>query len=112
MPPPVIISSFISLQPLEPVLVFATADEAAYFQSRCRQGRILPGQNQRWVYLPLPDGLLRVRTARNGDVAYDFERHAQAVAFNRSLKELGKIYPSTREEPEWDRTVYLGKQWA
>ncbi|OCK75674.1 hypothetical protein K432DRAFT_397077 [Lepidopterella palustris CBS 459.81] len=109
MAPPTIITSFISIQPLEPVLVFASAADAEYFQSHCRQGRILPTESQRWVYLPLPAGLIRVRTARQGDIAYDFDSHRNAVAFNKSIKEVGRIFQSTKEKPEWDRNVYLGK---
>ncbi|ORY01193.1 hypothetical protein BCR34DRAFT_668032, partial [Clohesyomyces aquaticus] len=52
MAPPQILTAFISVQPLEPVLVFSSADDAAYFQQHCRQGRILAEQNPRWVFLP------------------------------------------------------------
>ncbi|KAF2249561.1 hypothetical protein BU26DRAFT_319952 [Trematosphaeria pertusa] len=110
MPPPSIISSFLSVQPLEPVLVFNTVDDAAYFQTHCKQGRILPDQRSRWVFLPMPEGLLRVRTARNGDVAYEFDSHQHARAFNDSIKGLGRIFQNTHDKPIWDRTVYLGKQ--
>jgi hypothetical protein len=57
----------------------------------------------------MPAGLQRVRTARNGDVAFDFAHHPQAVAFNESIKNLGKIIANTRDNPYWDRTVYVGK---
>ncbi|KAF2637250.1 hypothetical protein P280DRAFT_472413 [Massarina eburnea CBS 473.64] len=109
MPPPSIVSSFLSVTPLEPVLVFQRADDAAYFQSHCKQGRIMLDQSSRWVFLPMPEGLLRVRTARCGDVAYDFDTHKHARMFNESIKGLGTIFQSTKEGPGWDRTVYLGK---
>ncbi|KAF1958263.1 hypothetical protein CC80DRAFT_27433 [Byssothecium circinans] len=109
MPPPAIISSFLSVTPLEPVLVFHNADDAAYFQTHCKQGRILPDQRSRWVFLPMPAGLLRVRTARCGDVAYDFDTHGHARAFNDSIKGLGRIFQNTKERPEMERSVYLGK---
>ncbi|KAF2264930.1 hypothetical protein CC78DRAFT_579887 [Lojkania enalia] len=105
---PQVLTSFISLQPLEPVLVFSTPDDAIRFQERCRQGRILPDQRSRWVFLPMPDGLLRVRTARGGDVAYDFDSHRHAAEFNASIKGCGKIFSNTIDKPTFDRTVYLG----
>jgi hypothetical protein len=111
MSPPSILTSFLSVQPLEPVLVFSTTDDAAYFQSLCKQGRILPNpQRSKWVFLPMPDGLLRVRTAQRGDVAYDFFSHSHARAFNESVRGLGKILQNSRDRPDADRTVYLGKQ--
>jgi len=109
MSPPTIISSFISVQPLEPVLVFDSADDAAYFQTHCcKQGRIFPNQRTR-VYLPMPEGLLRVRTAKYGDTGYDFDTHRHATMFNESVIGLGRIYQSTKERPDLDRSVYLGK---
>lgn len=110
MGPPPIISAFISLQPLEPVLVFANDNDAALFQSRCKQGRILPTSRQSWVYLPLPEGLLRVRTARKGDVAFDFDSEKNAAEFNKSIKSLGTIYTSPKGDHGWEKVVYLGKE--
>lgn len=110
MPPPTIITSFLSVQPLEPVLVFDSADDAAYFQTHCcKQGRIFPDQRTR-VYLPMPEGLLRVRTAKYGDVGYDFDTNRHATVFNESIIGLGKVFQNTRERRDWDQSVYLGKQ--
>ncbi|KAF2183087.1 hypothetical protein K469DRAFT_584239 [Zopfia rhizophila CBS 207.26] len=109
MPPPAVVSSFLSVKPLEPVLVFNSPDDAAYFQSHCRQGRILPDQSQRWVFLPMPEGLLRVRTAKYGDVAYEFDNHRHASEFNEGVKGLGRMFQNTKDKPIWDRTVYLGR---
>lgn len=110
MPPPSIVTSFLSVKPLEPVLVFNTNEDAAYFQSHCRQGRILADQRLRWVFLPMPEGLLRVRTAHNGDVSYDFSTHHHAREFNESISNLGRIYQNTHDKPIRDRSVYLGRQ--
>lgn len=110
MPPPAIVSAFLSVTPLEPVLVFSTSEDAALFQTRCKQGRILPSARQNWVYLPMPEGLLRVRTARMGDVAFDFDNEKSAKEFNGSLKSLGRIYASSRDNRWRDRVVYLGKE--
>jgi hypothetical protein len=109
MSPPTIISAFMSLQPLEPVLVFSSDADAALFQSRCKQGRILPSSRQSWVYLPIPAGLLRVRTARQGDVAFDFESEKCAREFNSGIKSLGTIYASPKGDHGWERVVYLGR---
>ncbi|KAF2738800.1 hypothetical protein EJ04DRAFT_485744 [Polyplosphaeria fusca] len=110
MPAPVIMSSFMSIKPLEPVLVFASAEDAASFQSSYRQGRIMPNHPISWVFLPMPEGLLRLRTAKNGDIAYDFDTYRHAVDFNDSIGRLGKTFQPTREKPDWDHIVYLGKQ--
>ncbi|KAF1842863.1 uncharacterized protein K460DRAFT_396329, partial [Cucurbitaria berberidis CBS 394.84] len=110
MSPPSIASAFISLQPLEPVLVFFNEGDASLFQSRCKQGRILPSSRQNWVYLPMPEGLLRVRTARKGDVAFDFDSDKNANEFNKGIKSLGTIYASPRGDHGWERVVYLGKE--
>jgi hypothetical protein len=110
MAPPAVIASFLSVQPLEPVLVFNSAEDAANFQTHyCKQGRIFPDQRTR-VYLPMPEGLLRVRTARNGDTGYDFDTARHASAFNDSIMALGRVFQSTTSNPGWDRSVYLGKQ--
>jgi hypothetical protein len=99
-----------SVKPLEPVLVFSSDAEARAFQSNFRQGRIMSNHRSSWVFLPMPDGLVRLRTSRNGDIAYDFESHRQARAFDDSIGGQGRIYPSTRDKPVWDRTVYVGRQ--
>jgi len=110
MSPPPLLSAFLSVTPLEPVLVFPTPDDAALFQSRCKQGRILSSTRQNWVYLPLPEGLLRVRTARKGDVAFDFESERCAREFDKSIKGLGRIYENPRGDRGWERVVYLGRE--
>jgi hypothetical protein len=110
MAPPAIVSAFLSVQPLEPVLVFSNPDDAALFQSRCKQGRILPGSKQSWVYLPMPEGLLRVRTARLGNVAFDFESEKCAREFNAGIKTLGSIYASPKGDHGWEKVVYLGRE--
>jgi hypothetical protein len=113
MPPPPIKSAFLSVVPSEPVLVFSTAEDAAYFQSHCRQGRIQPLPHMKWsntwVYLPMPAGLLRVRTARSGDVAFDFASSHEARDFNSSIKGVGKVFSNTKEKPYFDKSVYFGK---
>lgn len=110
MSPPAILSAFLSVRPHEPVLIFSTDTDAALFQSRCKQGRILPASRQSWVYLPLPDGLLRVRTARQGNVAFDFESDKAAKEFNSSIKSLGLIYANPKGDHGWEKIVYLGRK--
>ncbi|KAF2824932.1 hypothetical protein CC86DRAFT_446983 [Ophiobolus disseminans] len=109
MSPPSILSAFLSVTPLEPVLVFPSSEDAALFQSRCKQGRIISSERPNWVYLPLPPGLLRVRTAREGDVAFDFESERAAGDFDRSIKGLGRVYENPRGERGWEKCVYLGR---
>ena len=108
-PLPTIQSAFLSVRPFEPVLVFKSSDEANLFQDKVRQGRILPDQSSKWLFLPLPNGLLRVRTARDGDVAFDFDGSTHAKAFNDSIKSFGRVFSKTKDKPTWDRTVYVGQ---
>jgi hypothetical protein len=110
MSPPTLLSAFLSITPLEPVLVFQTPDDAETFQTRCRQGRILPSSRPNWVYLPMPPGLLRVRTARKGDVAFDFTTERNAKAFNDSVRGLGRIFGNGKGESGWEKVVYLGRE--
>ncbi|KAL5116412.1 hypothetical protein ACEQ8H_005648 [Pleosporales sp. CAS-2024a] len=110
MSPPSILSAFLSVQPLEPILIFSSPDDAALFQSRCKQGRILPSSRQSCVYLPMPEGLLRVRTARMGDVAFDFDTEKNARAFNASIRHLGKMFANAKGDRGWEKVVYLGKE--
>ncbi|EAT80901.1 hypothetical protein HBI56_186270 [Parastagonospora nodorum] len=110
MSPPSILSAFLSVSPLEPVLVFSSPEDAAMFQSRCKQARIMPSARQSWVYLPMPDGLVRVRTARMGDVAFDFDSEKSAKEFNASIKHLGKVFENRKGDRGWEKVVYLGKE--
>jgi hypothetical protein len=58
----------------------------------------------------MPEGLLRVRTARKGDVAFDFDTERHAIDFNNSIRGLGKRYSSPRGNYGWERVVYLGRE--
>lgn len=109
MAPPKLLSAFISLTPTEPVLVFATSHDATHFITRCKTG--VPSRTRPWqVYLPTPPGLKRVRTTRNGDVAFDFDSEKHATGFNERIRHLGTIYANPKEEVGWERTVYLGRE--
>lgn len=106
---PTIQTAFLSAKPLEPVLVFSSAEEALRFQDKVRQGRIYPNESQAWVYVPLPDGLLRARTTRGGDIAFDFDSPSHADRFNQSIKKAGRIFSKTHVKSKFDQTVYIGK---
>ncbi|KAH8702798.1 hypothetical protein GQ44DRAFT_764337 [Phaeosphaeriaceae sp. PMI808] len=103
--PPTIMSAYVSISPLEPVVVFSSIEEAVRFQSYCKQGRILPNARQTCVYLPMPHGLLRVRTAKDGDTAFDFDTNKNAMDFNGSILNLGRI---NIHQNSSQRTLYLG----
>ncbi|KAF1996527.1 hypothetical protein P154DRAFT_623139 [Amniculicola lignicola CBS 123094] len=106
-PPPVIQTSFLSVRPHEPVLVFASPEEAARFQTfHCRQARTMHGQDKKWLFLPLPDGLLRVRTARHGDISYEFTSHQHAKDFNACINWQGRVYEGSYK----DSRVYVGRE--
>jgi len=51
-----------------------------------------------------------VRTARKGDVAFDFESERCAREFDKSIKGLGRIYENPRGDRGWERVVYLGRE--
>lgn len=45
-----------------------------------------------------------MRTAKNGDVAFDFETGVQAASWNREVGEVGRRFEGK------ERVVYLGKE--
>lgn len=51
-----------------------------------------------------------MRTARQGNVAFDFESDKCAKEFNASIKGLGVVYKSPRGDHGWEKVVYLGKE--
>jgi hypothetical protein len=99
------LTSFLSITPLEPVLVFSNEKEAQEFRAKCNTARILHAhEHPNRVYLPLPHGLDRVYTATGGDVGYEFHKHEDAKAFNISINEVGSIFNEKRNK------VFLGKK--
>ena len=100
------VTSFLSLTPLEPVLVFATAEDAEKFRKGCVAARRNSHEHPEWVYVPLPNGLLRVYTARLGDVGYDFRHAEEAKAFNAVIGEVGTIHDAM--DKKHLHRVYLG----
>lgn len=101
-------SAFLSFVPLEPVLVFSSDVDSQAFRNLCSGGRIYH-EHPKWVFMPMPQGLLRVRTAQRGDIAVEFESARAAQAWNDAIKNVGTIERSSSRRPDWDRTVYLGK---
>jgi hypothetical protein len=98
------VSSFLSINPLEPVLVFPDVNEAWEFRHSCNVARILDAdQHPTWVYVPLPDGVVRVYTAKHGDVAYEFRSSNEAKAFNHAIKNVGTVFG------DHSHRVYVGK---
>jgi hypothetical protein len=107
-PPPQPVTAFLSLDPLEPVLRFRTERDAKIYQDYYNSmGRIYPEQPD-CIYLPLPPGLVSVRTATRGDVAFVFKSVSEASAFNRMCR-VGRLYHSDLPgKGGYNRTVYLG----
>jgi hypothetical protein len=95
-------TAFLSVSPLEPVLVFSSPHDAATFQLHYKQSRIIKSQNPCWVFLPLPQGLLRVRTAKGGDVAFDFESATQAATWDKEVGQIGRVFKGK------EKVVYVG----
>lgn len=51
-----------------------------------------------------------MRTARQGNVAFDFESDKAAKEFNSSIKSLGLIYANPKGDHGWEKIVYLGRK--
>jgi len=91
-------------------MVFSTTEDAENFRRDCMVGRILHiNEHGNWVFVPLPQGLVRVYTAKAGDVGYEFYTHEQAKTFNHSIKEVGTIYNSSSNR-NLSKRVYLGRK--
>jgi len=101
-------TAFFSIKPPEPVLVASGIDSARYLRDNVQAGRIY-SSHPTWVYVPMPEGLLRVRTAKRGDVAFEFEHAPQARTWNENINRQGKIFENTRERPYRERIVYVGQ---
>ena len=107
MSQPKIETAFLSVKPLEPVLVASSPDYARHLRDRVDGGRI-HSSHPTWVYVPMPEGLLRVRKARGGDIAFEFEHSQQARTWNERIDKRGKIFGNTHDKPYKDRNVYVG----
>jgi hypothetical protein len=100
-------TAFLSVKPHEPVLVTSKPEFARHLRDRVHGGRIY-SSHPTWVYVPMPEGLLRVRKAKGGDIAFEFEHSQQARAWNENINKQGRIFGNTHDRPNWDRTVYVG----
>jgi hypothetical protein len=63
------------------------------------------------VFVPLPQGLIRVYNTKGGDVGYEFDTHEQAKSFNHSIKDVGTIDNSSSNK-NLNKRVYLGRKLA
>src|SRR5579871_2775959 len=102
-----IVTAFFSIKPHEPVLVTLNAESARHLRDHVHGGRIY-SSHPTWVYVPMPEGLLRIRKAKGGDIVFEFEHSYQAKAWNENIDKQGKIFGNTKDKPYWDRTVYVG----
>ena len=91
--------------------MFESPEAARAFQAACPLGRIYT-ITPRWVYLPLPESLLRARAARGGLMSWEFSQSQQAADFHREICSVGTVYQSTAQKPQWDHNVYIGTYWA
>ena len=102
-------TAFISIKPLEPVLVASDSAFARHLRDHVHGGRIY-SSHPTWVYVPMPEGLLRVRKAKGGDIAFEFEHSQQARAWNGNIDKQGKIFANDHDNPYRDRNVYVGSK--
>lgn len=124
--PPLPLTAYLSVDPLEPVFVFRSEADAKEYQTyhnglariyRDRPRPFMPpylskGTNEsaESVYLPLPPGLDAVRTSRRGDVAFEFKSAIQAEEFERVIKVGRRLLTDGLHGERYRRTVYVGKE--
>ncbi|KAF2084750.1 hypothetical protein K490DRAFT_48569 [Saccharata proteae CBS 121410] len=105
--PPQPRAAFLSVHPLEPVLVFSSSAEARSYTGFNPLGRIYPRHTD-WVFLPLPENLMRVQTTRKGDIAFVFKTKQQAESWHREIGSVGRHYAEQGAAELKLRTVYVG----
>jgi len=95
--------AYLSLISHEPVLVFSTNKDARNFRDKVSGGRISE-DTPTWVYMPMPRGLLMVRSSKYGEVAFDFRDAESAQEWNKEIASVGRNYAERK------KSVYLGKR--
>ncbi|KAI0182394.1 hypothetical protein EV127DRAFT_517820 [Xylaria flabelliformis] len=80
--------AFISLHPLEVVLVASNAIYAEWLEKRTTHGR-RSTSHPLWVYMPLPRDLTLVRPGSKGDSVLEFSNAQSAKYFYEMIAGLG-----------------------
>ncbi|KAE9963522.1 hypothetical protein EG328_011325 [Venturia inaequalis] len=121
------IGAFMSLNPPQPVLLFADALHAGHFHAKhVNTTRLVPGKNTHWLYVNAPVGLERVYSVKEhheqgetvadgegmtgvdgGEFVFEFGRDNEAKLFNREIGDVGTIQKKEERGGVWN--VFVGK---
>jgi hypothetical protein len=117
-----------SLNPPQPVLLFADALHANQFQAKHApvSTRLVPGKNTHWLYVNAPAGLERVYSVKEhheqgetisdgegmtgvdgGEFVFEFGKENEAKLFNREIGSVGTIQKRDERGGVWN--VFVGK---
>ncbi|OCK75632.1 hypothetical protein K432DRAFT_386058 [Lepidopterella palustris CBS 459.81] len=104
--------TFLSLNPVQPVIVFPSASDASRFlaqyhsQNPSQKGAHIPLTHPHHVRLPLPNGLEYVRGAENGETTFVFKKKEEGEHWLKSLGGLGMMHVDGKKDHE--RAVFIG----
>ncbi|TLD29510.1 putative Ras-related protein [Venturia nashicola] len=121
------IGAFMSLNPPQPVLLFADALHADQFQAKhALSTRLVPGKNTHWLYINAPTGLERVYSVKEhheqgetvpdgegmtgtdeGEFVFEFGKENEAKLFNREIGNVGTVLKKDERGGVWN--VFVGK---
>lgn len=122
------IGAFMSLNPPQPVLLFADALHANQFQAKHAPSstRLVPGKNTHWLYVNAPAGLERVYSVKEhheqgetvpdgegitgideGEFVFEFGKENEAKLFNGEIGSVGTIQKKEERGGVWN--VFVGK---
>jgi hypothetical protein len=83
--------AFLSVEPLEVVLVASDRLYAQFLSYRVTGGRLDRNSSSTRIWLPLPRDLKLVRKASKGNVVFEFKKQQSAKEFCKGLKGVGTI---------------------
>ncbi|OCK78680.1 hypothetical protein K432DRAFT_406235 [Lepidopterella palustris CBS 459.81] len=102
--------SFLSLNPLRPVIVFSGSSEASQFliqyqsQNPTQKDAHILSSLTHQVRLPMPNGLESVHGAENGETAFVFRKKEEGENWIKSLGEVGIMHADGKDH---ERTVFI-----
>jgi len=94
-------TGFLLMKPLEIVFQFDKEGDAKNFSASVKEAQ-LDNKINTWVRLSVPEGLVRVYTAKKGDIGFEFNNKDHAKKWAQHLVTLGKTLESRPER------VYIG----
>jgi hypothetical protein len=95
-------TAFLSVKPLEVVLVADNHNYAKWLAYYVKDGRLDPAKDSHWVWVPLPRDLKLVRKGSEGNIVFEFDRKDSAATFLKNLGGKGFIKKGREDN------VYVG----